>query len=69
MCQFFSGIAFRNGDIKFTEDDSHTTLIERVGLETYWRKMSGQLAVMMPSRILPPIRPFNSFGMLAGSKT
>ena len=33
MCQFFSGIAFRNGDIKFTEDDSHTTLIERVGLD------------------------------------
>ena len=33
------------------------------------RRMSGQLAVMMPSRILPPIRPFNSFGMLAGSKT
>ena len=33
MCQFFSGIAFRNGDIKFTEEDSHTTLIERLGLD------------------------------------
>lgn len=33
MCQFFSGIAFRTGDIKFTEDDSHTTLIERLGLD------------------------------------
>ena len=33
MCQFFSGIAFRNGDIKFTEEDHHTTLIERLGLD------------------------------------
>ena len=26
------------------------------------RRMSGQLAMIMPSLILPPIRPFNSFG-------
>jgi hypothetical protein len=32
MCQFFSCLAFRDGSVKFTEDDSHETIISRLGL-------------------------------------
>ena len=33
MCQFFSAIVFRSGDIRWCEDDSHETIIERLGLD------------------------------------
>ena len=32
MCQFFSAVVLRNGDVRFCEDDSHETLIKRLGL-------------------------------------
>ena len=32
MCQFFSAVVLRNGDVRFCEDDSHETLINRLGL-------------------------------------
>ena len=33
MCQFFSAIVYRTGQIRFCEDDSHSTLIARLGLD------------------------------------
>jgi len=32
MCQFFSALAFRDGSIRFSEDDSHEVIIQRLGL-------------------------------------
>ena len=33
MCQFFSAIVTRQGDVRFCEDDSHETIINRLGLD------------------------------------
>jgi len=33
MCQFFSAIVYRTGQVRFCEDDSHQTLIDRLGLD------------------------------------
>jgi hypothetical protein len=33
MCEFFSCLAFRDGAVRFCEDDSHETLISRLALD------------------------------------
>ena len=33
MCQFFSCIVTRQGDVRFCEDNSHETIIERLGMD------------------------------------